>query len=71
MQGVTRSQGIAKKCETEGGIKVDFDIYILDLWKKIGYAPDNFDLSEVKDCEDENDTIGQQTGGTVSRVILA
>ena len=31
--------GIAKKCELQGGVRVDFIDYILDLWKSIGYSP--------------------------------
>ena len=30
--------GMAKKCELAGGIKVDFIDYILELWKQIGYT---------------------------------
>ena len=38
-------KGIAKKCQEEGGERVEFTDYILDLWKKIGYSPQNPDVS--------------------------
>ena len=30
--------GLAKKCEAEGGLKVDFVEHILKLWEDIGYT---------------------------------
>ena len=30
-----KGKGLARKCEYEGGLKVEFTEYILDLWKKI------------------------------------
>ena len=38
--------GVAKKCEAQGGLKLDFMDYIKDLWKEIDYYPDNFNESE-------------------------
>ena len=38
-------KGIAKKCESEGGDRVDFADYIQHLWNRVGYSPplsDNF-----------------------------
>ena len=37
--------GIAKKCREGGGVRIEFTDYILALWKKIGYSPQNTDLS--------------------------
>ena len=33
--------GIARECEAKGGAKVAFADYIMELWKKINYTPDN------------------------------
>ena len=35
-----KGRGIAKKCESEGGLKADFNNYILELWEKVGYSPE-------------------------------
>ena len=35
-----RGRGLAKKCEAAGGVKADFNSYILNLWAKIGNSPD-------------------------------
>ena len=50
----TKSRVIARRCEAEGGMKVEFTDYILNLWQKIGYSPNNLDLSEI--LENELDT---------------
>ena len=44
-----KGKGLARRCEAEGGLKVEFTTYILDLWEKIGYSPDNLQL-----CEDDS-----------------
>ena len=44
-------KGIARRCQAEGGEKVEFTDYILDLWKKIGYSPQNSETA-VDDIED-------------------
>ena len=53
--------GIAKKCQDEGGLKVEFTKYILDLWKTIGYTPSKehlgLGLDEVEDEIDEEEGI--------------
>ena len=54
-----KGKGIARKCESEGGIKADFGVYILDLWRKIGYAPDY--SKEYSNNEDAG--IEEQLGG--------
>ena len=55
-----RGKGMAKKCEAEGGVRVEFTDHILDLWKTIGYSPDK--LGDVQNSESE-DSVSQQTGG--------
>ena len=37
-------KGIAKRCEQEGGLKVEFNGYIQQLWNKIGYIPAEVEL---------------------------
>ena len=47
-----RGRGVARVCETEGGVKADFGTYILNLWQKIGYQPKDYqeiDVSEVSE----------------------
>ena len=59
-------KGVARRCEAEGGIKVEFQTYILSLWKKIGYSSDNHDFTDVQE-DREGDTgpsFSQQEGGT-------
>ena len=46
--------GIAKKCKAEGGVRVDFTDYILALWQKIGYSPQNISLPDDIETESEN-----------------
>ena len=48
-------KGIARRCQAEGGVKVEFTDYILDLWKKIGYSPQNLEnaTGDVEDLEEE------------------
>ena len=69
MQGATKHQGlvkvgIARKCESEGGIKVEFTDYILDLWKNIGYSPDNVNLSEIEANDTKLEELVHQEGGS-------
>ena len=44
-------KGLAKECEQNGGLRIEFSQYILNLWKKIGYTPP-VDVEEI-DSEDE------------------
>ena len=37
--GACKGKGVARKCEEEGGEKVDFLDYIYNLWTKIGHNP--------------------------------
>ena len=50
-----RGKGIAKKCEAEGGIRIEFSDYILGLWQKIGYSPPNGEIvgDKLDRCESE------------------
>ena len=60
-----KGKGVARKCEAEGGPRVDFSTYIMDLWKKIGYSPKNPQLSEEDShALDVDPIVHQQTGGT-------
>ena len=38
-------KGMAKRCEQEGGLKMEFNLYIQQLWNKIGYVPAEVELS--------------------------
>ena len=50
--------GIAKKCREGDGVRIDFVDHILALWKKIGYSPQNADLTNAvsDDLEAELET---------------
>ena len=57
---------IAKKCEAQNGIKVEFSNYIIALWKKIEYVPGAVEMAAVYDDQEElDDTPGPvpQVGG--------
>ena len=56
-----KGKGVARRCEAEGGLKIEFTDYILGLWRKIGYSPDNLDLSEIS--KGDPDSISLQDGG--------
>ena len=47
-----KGKGIAKKCETEGGVRSNFAKYISDMWEEIGYLTERnqSDESSVKMC---------------------
>ena len=63
-----RGKGLAKNCEAEGGIKLDFRVYIANLLRKIGYSPP----SETPECLDEaaEDDITQKEGGAFTPVKI-
>ena len=46
--------GIAKRCKAEGGERIDFTDYILALWHKIGYNPQNISLPDESETENES-----------------
>lgn len=62
-----KGKGLAKKCEAEGGPKVDFTDHILALWQKIGYKPPTGD--EVRNELEEN--IVETEFFTPSRVTVS
>ena len=53
--------GMARKCQDEGGLKVEFSKYISDLWRTIGYTPSKehlgLGLDEVEDEIEEEEGI--------------
>ena len=61
-----RGKGMARRCEAEGGQKVDLSEYIIKLWKEIGYSPENVEIAEdldEKDGQDIESGLVQQEGG--------
>ena len=54
-----KGSGVARRCEAAGGLKMDFAMYIMDLWEKIGYTPS----AELLDLQEEDYDISQQIGG--------
>ena len=42
---------MAKRCEQEGGLKVEFNDYIHQLWAKIGYKPSDVELDTGTNIE--------------------
>ena len=56
-----KGRGVARRCEAEGGKKVDFIDHILDLWKIIGYSPQNPEA--ITNIETAEDDLQQQEGG--------
>ena len=44
-------RGVARKCEQEGGEKIDFSDYIFQLWHNIGYEPSQVELDSDIDIE--------------------
>ena len=46
-----RGGGLAKKCEAQGGERVDFRNFITNLWKDIGYTPELGQDEIEEDCD--------------------
>ena len=44
-----KGDAIARKCETKGGLKIEFCDYIVNLWSKIGYDPCEVELAAAYD----------------------
>ena len=44
-------KGMARRCEQEGGVKLEFNDYIHQLWLKIGYVPSQVELSPETNSE--------------------
>ena len=61
--------GIARKCEAAGGQRVDFSDFILDMWQKIGYSPQEIEVATLYDDHGDLEVgalmspPSQQTGG--------
>ena len=53
--------GVAKKCEQEGGEKMNFSDYIFQLWQTIGYEPSQVELNADIDTEHSNQEFQQFT----------
>ena len=60
--GQCKGKGVAKKCDAEGGKKVDFLDYIYDLWARIGHNPSEPVLEEGLTEGHEEDTQLQSQG---------
>ena len=70
-------RGIARRCQAEGGEKVEFTEYILNLWKKIGYSPKNSEFVNDVISEENEEVVdsftpakasaGQEFGGVTIR----
>lgn len=60
-----KGRGMARVCDEEQGVKVEFTDYIKNLWIEIGYSPANVEMSEgLNDQCDQGDAIiVQQDGG--------
>ena len=60
-------KGIARNCQAAGGQKVELTDYILNLWERIGYSPQDFEAGDLAQSDDEHGEVGpviyQQTGG--------
>ena len=57
-----KGRGIARKCEAEGGIKIEFSDYILALWHRIGYSPPSGDFA--RDIIEDIGPNTEQVGGS-------
>ena len=60
-----KGNGLARKCEAEGGLRKDFGIYIAELWERIGYSPRPYLNDE---CDESYDEVDQQVGGNFTPV---
>ena len=56
--------GIAKRCEAQGGERVDFKVFIEKLWRDIGYCPD----SDQEDFDEDIDNVELATQFTPPKV---
>ena len=56
-----RGKGIAKRCEAEGGLKADFSDYIKEVWRKVGYTPEDKDSRKL--TEGAHSELVAQEGG--------
>ena len=64
-----RGKGIAKKCEEEGSIRIEFTDYILKLWETIGYTPAGGDsLRSMGGDLGHDEPVSEQVGGQFTPV---
>ena len=56
-----RGKGVARRCEVEGGEKVEFPDYILDLWSRIGYSPGSLEIECIQGLEESDPYLAQQS----------
>ena len=47
--------GIAKECDTKGGVRVHLNDHMRKLWSEIGFVPSSFELPDSDDLNEEND----------------
>ena len=60
--------GLAKRCEQAGGLKKDFNDYILNLWDEIGYVPSQVELdSEINEIHDTQESANFTPNKSVSQ----
>jgi hypothetical protein len=52
---------MARRCEQEGGQKIEFNDYIYQLWNKIGYVPAQVELDPEVNDEHVSQVGGQFT----------
>ena len=60
--------GFPKRCEIAGGERIEFSDYVLDMWEKIGYNPQDIEVASLHDDPGETDVLSvssplQQQGG--------
>ena len=63
-----KGAAIARKCETNGGLKIEFPDYIMNLWSKIGYDPCEVELAAVYDDHGDGEHVMEQAGGIFTPV---
>ena len=59
-----KGRGVARKCEVAGGLKADFNSYILNLWANIGYSPNKEESDIAIAVVDHEEQLSYQDGGT-------
>ena len=60
--------GLAKRCEQAGGLKKDFNDYILNLWDEIGYVPSQVELDpEINEIHDTQESANFTPNKSVSQ----
>ena len=65
-----KGKGVARKCESEGGLKSDFISYIINLWHRIGYTPPDGEVSAPYDDEESQDKSRLEEHSLLPRLFL-